>query len=99
MVHVAETAAGRISTEFSTASRSTITAYLFTPAATMIPSASEPTREELSQAAMYLGMGFTFDDQPTDGVANPISEMQRLIERNPRNAERIFPYIGGEEVN
>ena len=25
--------------------------------------------------------------------------MHRLIEQNPRNAERIFPYIGGEEVN
>jgi hypothetical protein len=25
--------------------------------------------------------------------------MERLIAKNPRNAERIFPYIGGEEVN
>jgi hypothetical protein len=25
--------------------------------------------------------------------------MHRLIEKDPRNAERIFPYIGGEEVN
>ncbi|WP_318670660.1 type IIL restriction-modification enzyme MmeI [Nostoc flagelliforme] len=25
--------------------------------------------------------------------------MYRLIEKNPRNAELIFPYIGGEEVN
>ena len=25
--------------------------------------------------------------------------MQRLIAKDPRNAERIFPYIGGEEVN
>ena len=31
--------------------------------------------------------------------ATPIAEMQRLIAQNPRNAERIFPYIGGEEVN
>ena len=33
------------------------------------------------------------------GVASPIAEMHRLIEKDPRNAERIFPYIGGEEVN
>jgi hypothetical protein len=29
----------------------------------------------------------------------PIAEMHRLIAKDPRNAERIFPYIGGEEVN
>ena len=46
-----------------------------------------------------LGMGFTFDDTDTKGVASPISEMERLIKKDPRNRERIFPYIGGEEVN
>ena len=25
--------------------------------------------------------------------------MHELIAKDPRNAERIFPYIGGEEVN
>jgi hypothetical protein len=44
-----------------------------------------------------LGMGFTFDD--TTAEASPIAEMHRLIAADPRNAERIFPYIGGEEVN
>ena len=46
-----------------------------------------------------LGMGFTFDDTDTKSVATPFAEMHRLIERDSRNAERIFPYIGGEEVN
>src|SRR5207247_7097154 len=46
-----------------------------------------------------LGMGFTFDDTDTKGIASPIAEMHRLIAKDPRNAERIFPYIGGEEVN
>src|SRR5207237_3596042 len=46
-----------------------------------------------------LGMGFTFDDTDTKGIATPIAEMSRLIAKDPRNAERIFPYIGGEEVN
>ncbi len=31
--------------------------------------------------------------------ATPLAEMRRLIDKDPRNAERIFPYIGGEEVN
>ena len=44
-------------------------------------------------------MGFTFDDTDTKGVATSLAEMQRLIEEDPRNAEVIFPYIGGEEVN
>jgi hypothetical protein len=43
------------------------------------------------------GIGFTFDDSNPD--ATSIEEMHRLIEKDPRNAERIFPYIGGEEVN
>jgi hypothetical protein len=42
-------------------------------------------------------MGFTFDDFNSD--ATPITEMHRLIEKNSKNQERIFPYIGGEEVN
>ena len=46
-----------------------------------------------------LGMGFTFDDTDNKGVASSLAEMQRLIGQDPRNAERIFPYIGGEEVN
>jgi hypothetical protein len=46
-----------------------------------------------------LGMGFTFDDTDTKGVASPTSLMTELIAKNRRNAERIFPYIGGEEVN
>jgi hypothetical protein len=50
---------------------------------------------------MYLlGLGFTFDDEAAaKGKASPVSEMHRLIAKDPRNAERIFPYLGGEEVN
>ena len=51
------------------------------------------------QGSIVLGMGFTFDDTDTKGVATPLSEMRRLIEADPRNQEVIFPYIGGEEVN
>jgi len=51
------------------------------------------------QGSIVLGMGFTFDDTDTKGQANPISLMHDLIRKDPRNAQRIFPYIGGEEVN
>jgi hypothetical protein len=41
-------------------------------------------------------MGFTFDD--AEGTT-PISEMHRLLQANPRNAERIAPFLGGDEIN
>ena len=34
-----------------------------------------------------------------EGRGENLETMQRLIAKDPRNAERIFPYIGGEEVN
>lgn len=47
-----------------------------------------------------LGMGFTFDDAAAaKGETESVAEMRRLISKDPRNAERIKPYIGGEEIN
>ena len=47
-----------------------------------------------------LGMGFTFDDAAAaKGEAESLETMRALIAKDPRNAERIFPYVGGEEVN
>jgi hypothetical protein len=45
-------------------------------------------------------MGFTFDDvAAAKGEAERLETMHSLIAKDPRNAERIFPYIGGDEVN
>jgi hypothetical protein len=41
------------------------------------------------QGSIVLGMGF---------VLTP-DERDALIKKSPKNAERIFPYVGGEEVN
>lgn len=47
-----------------------------------------------------LGMGFTFDDvNAAKGKCEPLSTMHALIAKDPRNAERIKPYLGGDEVN
>lgn len=52
------------------------------------------------QGAILLGLGFLFDDDAaTRGKASPVNEMHRLIAKDPRNTERIFPFLGGEEVN
>jgi len=75
-----------------------ITAYLFDQGGDDDP-VRLATNANLSFVGSYpLGMGFTFDDTDKKGVASPIAVMNELILRNPRNAEHIKPYIGGEEV-
>jgi N-6 DNA Methylase len=52
------------------------------------------------QGSIVLGMGFTFDDKAAaKGITENLEEMRRLIRVNPHNAERIKPYLGGEEIN
>lgn len=76
-----------------------ISAYLFHAGGDEDPARLQANADKSFQGSIVLGMGFTFDDTDTKGVASSLDEMRRLIERDPRNAERIFPYIGGEEVN
>jgi hypothetical protein len=46
------------------------------------------------------GQGFLFDDAGAKkGTSSSLQTMRDLIKKNERNSERIFPYIGGEEVN
>ncbi|HUT57965.1 MAG TPA: type IIL restriction-modification enzyme MmeI, partial [Phycisphaerae bacterium] len=76
-----------------------ITAYLFHAGGHEDPERLLANTDKSFQGSILLGMGFTFDDTDTSGVASPLAVMRDLIGRNPRNAERILPYIGGEEVN
>lgn len=76
-----------------------ITAFLFHAGSDDDPQRLPENADKSFQGSIVLGMGFTFDDTDKGGVANPIALMRALIEKDPRNAERIFPYIGGEEVN
>lgn len=76
-----------------------ITAFLFHAGGDDDPARLAENANKSFQGSIVLGMGFTFDDTDKKGVANPISLMHELIKKDPRNAERIFPYIGGEEVN
>jgi len=74
-----------------------ITAFLFHDGGNDDPVALLANANKSFVGSYVLGMGFTFDN--TNPEATPIAEMHRLIEQDPRNADRIFPYIGGEEVN
>ncbi|MDZ8052479.1 MAG: DNA methyltransferase [Aulosira sp. ZfuCHP01] len=74
-----------------------ISAFLFHAGGNENPKMLLANADKSFQGSIVLGMGFTFDDSNTD--ATSIAEMHQLIENNPKNAEKIFPYIGGEEVN
>ena len=76
-----------------------ITAFLFHTGGHDDPMKLEANEDQSFQGSIVLGMGFTFDDTDTKGVASSLSEMRRLIEKDPKNAEVIFPYIGGKELN
>ena len=76
-----------------------ITAFLFPQGGNEDPKRLQANAGKSFIGSYVLGMGFTFDDTDQKGEASPLAEMERLIAQDPRNAERIFPYIGGEEVN
>lgn len=76
-----------------------ITAYLFHAGGHDDPAKLAINLGKSFQGTNVLGMGFTFDDSDKDGIASPIIRMQELIEKDSRNADRIFPFIGGEEIN
>lgn len=78
---------------------SLITAYLFHDGGHENPAMLRANEGKSFIGSYVLGMGFTFDDTDTKGVTNSIADMQEIIAKDPRNAERIFAYMGGEEIN
>ena len=76
-----------------------ITAFLFHAGAHDDPARLRANSEKSFQGSIVLGMGFTFDDTDSSGVATPISVLNELLEKDFRNEQVIYPYIGGEEVN
>src|ERR1017187_8953157 len=76
-----------------------ITAYLFHAGGHEDVAKLRDNENKSFIGSYVFGMGFTFDDTDKAGIASPIAEMHRLIAKDARNDERIFPYLGGEEVN
>jgi hypothetical protein len=75
-----------------------ITAYLFHAGTSDDPVQLTANTAKSFQGSIVLGMGFTFDDTDTKGVANSLADLRRLIQEDQRNAEVIRPYIGYSEV-
>jgi len=77
-----------------------ITAFLFHRGGHENPVGVEENSGLCFQGSNVLGQGFTFDDREKKRDAvNSLSVMSELIARNPRNKERIYPFLGGEELN
>lgn len=76
-----------------------ITAYLFHSGRDDSPETLAANDKQSFQGVILLGMGFTFDDDTSNVLVTPLSKMALLLDEDQRNGERIFPYIGGEEVN
>ncbi|MBO2694668.1 Eco57I restriction-modification methylase domain-containing protein [Shewanella algae] len=78
---------------------SNISAYLLNNGSSDDPLPLKENKNKSFQGVKPLGMGFTFDDTDTKGVASTLEELSRLLNENPKNKEVIFPYLGGIEVN
>jgi hypothetical protein len=97
VVHVAKNCTLAIPCRLDGKTVDRITAFLFHAGGNDDPVRLRANENKSFVGSYVLGMGFTFDD--TNPEATSLAQMERLIEKDPRNQERIFPYIGGEEVN
>ena len=76
-----------------------ITAFLFHSGPNDDPAVLKANDYKSFKGTDIYGSGFTFDDDDSKGIASPISEMNRVIDADERNAQLIHPYLGGEELN
>ena len=75
-----------------------ISSFLFVRGGNDRPQRLVANRDQSFMGSKVYGQGFVFDISPS-GDANSLSEMETIIAKNVRNKEKIYPYIGGEEVN
>ena len=74
-----------------------ITAYLHHSGVNASPVRLASQNELFSKGSVIYGQGFLFDD--SDEAASPLTEMTRVIAVEPQAIERIYPYMGGSELN
>lgn len=75
-----------------------VTAFLFHAGGHTVPQPLTKNSAKAFRGTVIWGSGFIFDDSGGEDCT-PLQVMHDLIGRNARNNERIFPYIGGEELN
>lgn len=74
-----------------------ITAYLFHSGGNDEPEKLLAMKSLASQGSQIYGKGFLFDD--SDEKSNPVVEMERIISQDLRYKERVYPFVGGQEIN
>src|SRR5262249_38793378 len=73
-----------------------ITAYLFKRGGNPDPIRLPGRNELFSIGSIVRGTGFVIGDS---GEPTSIREMEEILRHSPKSRERIYPYIGGEELN
>lgn len=77
-----------------------ISAYLLPGQLDVSPSALAANEDLAFIGTLPLGVGFNFDDDgAAKGECASVDDMRQLLENEPRNALRIFPFIGGDDLN
>jgi hypothetical protein len=80
--------------------RKEITAFLFHGGGSDDPGIVPENASRSFIGSIVYGKGFTFDDREKKReIVTSLARMRELIAKDPRNRDRIFPYLGGEEVN
>jgi len=76
----------------------TITAYLFYEGSNEDPFTLNRNQNQSFQGFIPLGTGFVFGKKTKNGKQSSIETMQELIEKNRKNQDMVFPFIGFSEV-
>ena len=74
-----------------------ISAFLFHLGGDVDPARLHGSLETAFKGLEPYGDGFVFEDG--NPAANSLDDMNKLLAKEPRNAERIYPYLGGQELN
>jgi hypothetical protein len=76
-----------------------ITAYLFHAGVHEDPKRLSQNEDRSFQGSILLGKGFIFAPNPKDETTNTTADLDRVLSKSPRNKDRVFSYIGVDEVN
>lgn len=74
-----------------------INSFLFSSKVEFVPQSLGSNHQLSFRGSMVYGMGFTFDDK--NPSATSLATMRSILDASPRNRERVFPFIGGEDIN
>ena len=100
IIHIGKQGCSYITPRIDDRRATRISAYLIDGHLDDTPFTISTNENKAFVGSYLLGMGFTFDDSAAaKGASEDTNKMRALISQEPHIAERIYPYIGGEEIN